>query len=66
MVADDILFFFFFDNLSEKIGLGISCESFAKADDSHEMPNLIFFSEKNTKICNQNVVCCSCDQHFKG
>ena len=34
------------------------------ADDSHEMLSLIF-SEKQQKK-NQNVICCSCDWHFKG
>ena len=33
------------------------------ADDSHEMPNLIF-SEKYTQK-NENIICCNSDQHFK-
>ena len=54
VVADDILFFF-----SQKISLDISCESSAVclADDSYEM---------SRRILKINVVCCSCDWHFKG
>ena len=44
--ADSILIFFFF---SEKVMLDISCGIVCLADDSHEIPSLIF-SEKNS--CN--------------
>ena len=43
IVADDILFPTFF----EKIRLEISCGSSAKAEDSHEISNLIFL--RNTQ-----------------